>query len=281
MKVVDNATSAPSPGFTYLSTAITLKALSNPSCPAGDIAWTFEEKPAGSSIPNPPNGATATITPDKLGRYVVKASCGGTSKSYNLYAYKVIFEWDSSAHISIEAKKGTASPDVPAPWGGWSETPPFESTPHAGPSIQLRLKMWIRPFDYNAAHGGGWTLQPSGESSYFAYVDVGDASMNATVEISLNATGSATSAAALDIQGALKALCSAATQVSYVIACVNGVLKPAGKLVNKITSKQSLSGKVKVGLVQAGVAFKTIAAPGPVYWEADCKNNVEIKVTRP
>lgn len=149
------------------------------------------------------------------------------------------------------------------------------------------MMMWAKPAAYNADHGGGWSLQPSGESWYNAYVDIGNSSANATIEIALNASGSSTSPASPDIVRGLKARIKTAPvdgkskESAYQIVCVNNSLKTIGSVTNKITTKLTLSGKTFVGEVEAGVAFESLHSPGPAYWEADCKNTAGVNVLRP
>lgn len=63
----------------------------SPGFPAGSPAWQAQSKPTGSAVSAPPNGSvTASITPDLPGAYVVRASCGGSSKTFTLHAVKVV-----------------------------------------------------------------------------------------------------------------------------------------------------------------------------------------------
>ena len=89
-KIVIDGTDDEGPAYRCVGHGITLRAIpdppeTNPFCPA----WDFTAKPAGSEVPDPPPGATATITPDKPGTYTIRAACGASSDTFTLHAVKV------------------------------------------------------------------------------------------------------------------------------------------------------------------------------------------------
>jgi hypothetical protein len=79
------------PAYICLGDSITLRALPEPSSasfPNGTPTWSIEA-PQGSGIEDPENGATAVITPDEPGEYVVEADCGSSSDGFTLYGVRV------------------------------------------------------------------------------------------------------------------------------------------------------------------------------------------------
>ena len=75
------------------SGSVTLRAMPDPAgagYPASNPKWSITSKPAGSSVPDPADGsATATITPDVTGTYVIKAECGTSSDTFTIEKVKV------------------------------------------------------------------------------------------------------------------------------------------------------------------------------------------------
>jgi hypothetical protein len=81
------------PAYTPVDESITLRAIPDPeeeSFPSGQPEWTIEESPDGSQVQNPGSGPTAQITPDEPGTYVVKATCGDSSATFQVVGVKVV-----------------------------------------------------------------------------------------------------------------------------------------------------------------------------------------------
>ena len=94
-RVIVNGSSPEDPGPALLcpGSSITLRALPTPSMAtfaAGSPVWSLEAKPSGSALVVNGTGVTQTFTPDVIGRYVLKATAGGTSDTFEVYVPRLI-----------------------------------------------------------------------------------------------------------------------------------------------------------------------------------------------
>lgn len=93
-KIIVDGSNPPNPGpaYTAINASVTLRAVPSlgTTFAAGAPTWLITEQPAGSSLTDPPGGATATLNPQVIGKYVIVAGC----ESFTLYCIKVTFTED-------------------------------------------------------------------------------------------------------------------------------------------------------------------------------------------
>ena len=81
--------------------------------PAGKPTWAVTKKPMGSAVAAPAAGATAKITPDKVGEYELEATCGTSKKTIIVYAIKVVFTEDAAQKYGFDNQIAPATADDP------------------------------------------------------------------------------------------------------------------------------------------------------------------------
>jgi len=264
-KIVIDGTDDEGPGFRFINTSITLRAKSDPKCASGNIAWTITQQPSGSSVANPANGTTATITPTHLGKYVIKATCGNSNDTFDLYCYQIEFEKDTSTHLSTEghpAGGGVEYLSLPSPYWSYIGGPTDNS--FVASSATLHLAMATDDVAYIAAKGAGSWLQPSGEIRYDFFLNFGNASANVKMSIEMSASGTVGPLSTLIKRGA-SAYCRYYAPpspppppiFSFSVAMKSdgsGVIKSeTGQ--NPLIFSGTISGRTLMGKIEAGVSY--------------------------
>ena len=196
--------------FMEVSMPFSIKAHFYPiGLPAGQPIWSLSPA-TGSALTSPADGLeTVTLSPDKPGQYTLTATCGTSSKTITNIAYRI--EWDRTAgkHASLEPSSYVspilgalnlltytlALDEISATANGTGGsvvlTPPIAGNPTTwdgttnqfrGPSLLLEIEFQTRGSDVARAFSDN--AQPSGESHYSAYLNLGGASCDIEVSIS-------------------------------------------------------------------------------------------------
>jgi hypothetical protein len=218
-------------------------------------------------VPNPANGTTASITPTHLGKYVIKATCGNSNDTFDLYCYRIEFEKDTTTHVSMEghpAGGGIEYIELPSVYGSANFSP--TSSSFVTNSADLLISMVSDDAAYIADKGAGSWLQPSGEIRYDFYLNLGSATAQLKLTIALTPTAVVNPVSTLIKRGAGPAICkiTKGTPTAYSYA---KTVKPDGsETVESITGSNpqifsgSIAGREKVGVIETGVGYENWGA---------------------